>query len=320
MLEKQRSEKAALLGAMLQVRKNDTLEKRVGKILEDISTKPNAEHVIEAYACIAAMHAEGFKFLKQQVLAETIKYDLRKLRSDILDKLGEEIVASNQDCPIFTRHQIIAETAVKILSESPYYKDFENDIYPLLAESAERLWEKGSIGDGEIMKWRYDFPKYFADNIVNPRISLAINIAEAVYKIEKSPQLFTHLAQLYRKGSRLKTIIKLFRESSFTQSETDRRFYSEWATTERDAENYAIAIWLYAIALADSTPPLSPTLENAMVYLSNMGFGFYCLCKLKQPFDIYAKALGASEQLARSISGLVEYPNKGDNNQRFAQK
>ncbi|NJR18339.1 MAG: hypothetical protein HC785_23255 [Calothrix sp. CSU_2_0] len=104
----------------------------------------------------------------------------------------------------------------------------------------------------------------------------------------------------------------MFRESSFTQSETDRRFYSEWATTERDAENYAIAIWLYAIALADSTPPLSPTLENAMVYLSNMGFGFYCLCKLKQPFDIYAKALGASEQLARSISGLVEYPNKGD--------
>jgi uncharacterized caspase-like protein len=311
LMEKQKSEKAALLAAMLQVRRNETLEGRVKRILQDIegiSEQSKIEYVLDAYACIAAMHAEGFKFLKQRVLAAAIKYDTNKLRSDILEKLGAEIIVSHEDRPILIRHQTIAETAVKKLRSSPYEKNFEFDIYPRLAKSAQELWERGDLGEKEITQWRYDFPKHFADDEMNPRISLAIRIAEALYEVGKSPQLFTHLAQLYRKDQRFKQVIRLFRECSFSKNERDRKFYDEWATAERDFGNYENAVWLCAVALSDGIPPSQPSEENAMIYLSNMGYAFYKLCK--QPGDIYAEALDASAQLGLNIAASANYKGK----------
>ncbi|MBW4581640.1 MAG: caspase family protein [Tildeniella nuda ZEHNDER 1965/U140] len=304
LLKKQKSDKAAFLAAMLQVRKNQTLEERVGRILEDMKCSPNGDSLVDAYACIAAMHAEGLKLLKPAILAKAIEYQPSKLQEDILEKLGNEIVASGSDTPILVRHQVIAETAVKILSSAPYSKKFEDDIYPRLAGAAETL--SPSLSENEIMKWRYDFPKHFAENAENSRISVAICIAEALYKVERSHQLFTHLAQFYRKDNRLKQTTTLFRESSFTDSQRDRKFYSEWATAERDSKNYEFAAWLYAVALSDSTPK-SLNKENAMVYLSNIGLCFFELHQ--HPTDACAKALVGSAQLGLRISKTADYRN-----------
>lgn len=310
LLEKQKSEKAAFLAAMLQICEGTTAKERVERILVDIKGKPRAEYVLDAYVCIVAMHKEGLDFLKYSVIAEAIQYNPTQIRADILEELGNEIILHDGNKPIVTRQQVIAEAAYEILSHSPYSINFEDDIYPRLAKSAQKLVGKGVISrkGQEIVNWQYDFPNHFAQSKPNPRIDLAIQIAEVVYlnsdyQVERDRRLFTHLAGLYLDNYKFPQSIKLFRESSF--STRDRKLYHTWAIAERENGNYLYSVWLCAIALADDTIPILDG-ESAMIYLSNLGLAFFYLCN--KSADVYAKALGASAQLALRIATRVQYP------------
>ncbi|HIK05791.1 MAG TPA: caspase family protein [Trichormus sp. M33_DOE_039] len=309
LLEKQKSEKAAFLAAMLQICEGTTAKERVERILIDIQGKPRAKYVLDAYVCIVAMHKEGLDFLKYSVIAEAIQYNPTQLRTEILEEMGDEIILHDGNKPILTRQQVIAEAAYEILSRPPYSKNFEDDIYPRLAKSAQKLVGSGVIGrkGQEIVNWQYDFPNHFANTKPTPRIDVAIQIAEVLYlnsdyQIERDRRLFTHLAQLYLDNDKFPQSIKLFRDSSFTTR--DRKFYHTWAIAERGNGNFLYSVLLCAIALADNTIPMLDG-ESAMIYLSNAGFAFFYLCN--KSADVYAKALGASAKLALGIAARVKY-------------
>ena len=123
-----------------------------------------------------------------------------------------------------------------------------------------------------------------------------------LYKVGNNKQLLTHLAQLYRSNAQFKKSSQLFREKFF--SDRDRKYYHEWSIAERDNENYALSAWLCAIALADSIIPRLDG-ETTVIYLSDLGFAFYYLSM--KPNDVYAKALGASAQLAVNIAPQVNF-------------
>ncbi|MBD2691571.1 caspase family protein [Anabaena catenula] len=319
LLEKQKSEKAAFLAAMLQICEGTTAKDRVERILIDIKGKPRAKYVLDAYVCIVAMHKEGLDFLKFSVIAEAIQYNPTQIRVDILEELGDEIILHDGKKPIVTRQQVIAEAAYEILSRPPYSKNFEDDIYPRLAKSAQKLVGSGVIGrkGQEIVNWQYDFPNHFANSKPTPRIDLAIQIAEVLYlnsdyQVERDRRLFTHLAGIYLDNYKFPQSIRLFRESSFTTR--DRKFYHTWAIAERENGNYLYSVWLCAIALADNTIPILDG-ESVMIYLSNTGFAFFKLCN--KSADAYVKALGASAKLALEIAPRVKYKkDSGDRNKK----
>lgn len=316
LLKQHESEKPAFLAAILLC-KGKTLDQwlreRIDQMLVDIADTKKTNNLLFAYACIVAMHqAEELRFLRQKVLAQAIEgYDsknLKNLRDQILKKLGDEIVFSydNRNEVVVTRHQTIAEAVYTVLSEK-YNIDFSGDIYPKLAKAAQELVEhkdkliknKGK----EINDWQYKFPGYFAEK--DP--DLAIRIAESLFEIGfRHGQLLTNLSRLCRDNGDFETPIERFREEERI-SRQDRKYYHEWAVAELkynkekesdqniDDGNYANAVYLCAIALSDSIYPKLDT-ESTVIYLCNMGLAFWHLSMKSN--DVYAKALGASAQLA----------------------
>lgn len=291
---------------------DDDVKTRIDRILSDLGdkSKSKAKDILDTYAFIVAMHKEGLPFLRQKILAQAIGRKLITFRQEILDEIGKEIIISNEDQPIYTLHQTIAEAVyniiptLEILPGLDYRIDFEQNIYPRLAEAAQNLVEQGSIArqGNEINNWQYAFSDHFAKSNP-PRMSLAIRIAERLFEIgSQHQQLLTRLAKLYRDNGQSDKSLELFREKY--SGNTDRKYYHEWSLCERENENYANTVRVCAIALSDSiNPPLDG--ESTMIYLSTMGFAFWKLNK--DTADIWANALGASAQLAININSKVYF-------------
>ncbi|MCC5634775.1 CHAT domain-containing protein [Nostoc sp. CHAB 5844] len=308
LLEEQKSDTERFyLAAMLRICENKTVEEgvqwRLKKILTDIKKKPKYQFILDAYACIVAMHKEGLSYLKPYVLAKAINYKPTQLRSDILEELGNEIILPKKDKQaILTRQRSIAEVVYELMSRSPHSIDFEDKIYPRLATSAQKLL--GTVIDRhstEIRNWQYKFPEHFAEEEPK-RIDLAIRIAENLYHENKEEHLFTKLAQLYRDNGRSEKSVDLCRNC--TLERRDRKFYHTWAYAEYETKNYVNSVCLCEFALADSTRHELDG-ESIMIYLSTVGLAFDGLCR--NSGDDYAQALGASAQLGLKIAPGVKF-------------
>ncbi|AFY42288.1 CHAT domain-containing protein [Nostoc sp. PCC 7107] len=319
LLEEQKSDTERFyLAAMLRICENKTVEEgvqwRLKKILTDIKKKPKYQLILDAYACIVAMHKEGLRYLKPHVLAKAIDYNKpTQLRSDILEELGNEIILPEKEKqPILTRQRSIAEVVYELMSHSPYSIDFEDKIYPKLATSAQKLL--GTVIDRkgqEIHNWQYHFPGHFANNEPK-RIDLAIRIAEKLYSENIDEHLLTNLAQLCRDNGRSDKAVDIFRKC--TLEKKDRKVYHTWALAEYETNNYVNSVCLCEFALAKSTRPVLDG-ESIMIYLSTVGLAFDGLCK--NSGDVYAQALGASAQLGLKIAPGVKFNKDPEDKQKM---
>jgi len=128
-------DEGALLGGMLLVRKGAGLKDPVRTLLDRLGqARLDAGGTLyQAFAYIAAVHAEGLDFLSPPVLAQALGCDPRVLRAQVIQPLGREAAAGGGSV-LLTRHRRIAQAAVELMRD-----EFGDDVdgrYVELARAA----------------------------------------------------------------------------------------------------------------------------------------------------------------------------------------
>lgn len=259
----------ALLGGVLQVRKGDGLRAHVRSLLDRLGETKLAGggSLYAAFAYIAAMHAEGLRFLSRPVLAEALGCSTGDLQKTVLLPLGREAAAGGGTV-LLTRHHRIAELAVAVMRE-----DFGEDIgglYEALAGAAKGAKHKG-VYVYELPRWEFDFPNHF---LAKQQLELAIRIGRVL--LDKSPKdtkLAVNLARIYRKANEPQDGARVL--AGFMGEVGDNRaFWYEWATCAGGAESYALDAWLSGWSLADQAGAAVSDNERAKLSLNGLGVAF----------------------------------------------
>lgn len=286
----------AFLGAMLKVRVAAGLKDHVKLLLSRLSTRKidrGRDHtLLDAFAPIAFMHAEGLSFFSVPVLAQYIYGDPSKgVKSAIMNPLGREAAASSGGSFLFTRHSIIAKVAAGLLEE-----DFgvdPKDVFRELGRAALEARQYAHIP--ELKKWEYDYPKHFIDS---DRESIGLAISRAELSVDPGNcHLLTNLANLHREAGAPEEATRLFRTFG-GDTKNARHFYFEWGVAEGNAGNAALDAWLAAAALSDWHFTVSPDNDNAKLILSGLGVAFGAL------YDSYRDATFRDARGACGVLGL----------------
>jgi F0F1-type ATP synthase epsilon subunit len=232
---------------MLKMRLGEKLKDHLWVLLNRFATReiPGGSNLLQAFAYIAAMHAEGLMFLSKPVLAEVLRCEERALKSKVLFPLGKEAAAIQSSQFILTRHKTIAQASVEILSEQ--FAEDVDELYVDLSKAAITAGDKG-IHIPEYSTWKHRLTKHFTKS---GNINLAIEIARGM--LERTPNdvhLLVSVAKLYRDIDESEQAAQLFREKSI-QIHDDRVFFAEWGTVEANLNNRALAVWIQATSLAD---------------------------------------------------------------------
>jgi hypothetical protein len=293
-------QESAFFGALLRVRYGDDLKGHIKKLLDRLKERPimegNKYTLLDAFAYIAAMHAENQLFLSKLVLAQVLNLEVGKLRSKVLHPLGEEAAASMAGEYVFTRHHAIAETTMRLLEEELIYGIEPDEVYIELVTTAESLCQKGYFVPPNIGKWRYLSDHFFAKN----NYSLAIRLTQNLLKIcPTDAHMRVKLAQQFRKAGQ--PAIKVFREAPITDN--SRVFFAEWGTSEGNEYNYALNLYLTCYALADETLKSPPDNETAKICLSSLALASQELFK-KYNKLIFIEACSAAVHLGLSVKYL----------------
>ncbi len=294
-------DEGAFLGALLRLRFGDQLRAHVKKLLDRLNELPieqgSSKTLLEAFAYIAAMHAENRLFLSKDVLAGVLNIaSLGALRSKVLYPLGKEAAADVTPEMVFTRHRAIAEAAVSILSTDTYYQVELDELYVDLVETAERLCQSGNYVTN-LPGWRYLSDYFYKEN----NTALAIRLAQALHRENRTdPYLCVKLAHLFRKAGQPDQALRIFREAPLTEL---RGFFHEWATAEGNEGNHALTIWLEAVALADDTSR-EPS-DNKRGAMSLAGLGLACR-RLFEGYNkpVFIEGCGAASQLGLCLRSL----------------
>jgi len=301
-----RSEKSredgAFFGALLRLRFGEELKVHVKKLLDRLHNREilpgNSSTLLEAFAYIAAMHAENKLFLSKMVLSKVLGVNQRELRSKVLWPLGEEAAADVAGDMVFTRHRAIAEAAIDILSNTLFYEVELIETYVELVKASRYLYISGEFVPN-LAEWKY-LSTYFFEEKQNP--ALAIELAKVVIEVDSTDSYGrVKLAQLFRKAGQPEQALRVFRDAP--QTNDNRAFFHEWAVGESKEGNYALNVWLDAVALADETA--QKPIDNKQAAISLVGFGIAC----HQLFEGYNKAIfieacGAAAQLGLALRGL----------------
>ncbi|MCM0082967.1 metallophosphoesterase [Geomonas sp. Red32] len=272
--DEQSGGEGAFLGAMLKIRLADGLKDHVklllSRLMEVKVVNGNNRTLLDAFAVIACMHAEGLSFLSEPVIAQYIYGDpTKRISGKILVPLGKEAAATHAGKFVFTRHTSIAQTAITIL-ESDFGVD-PGEIFINLGVAAIKARPKVKIP--EFKKWEYDLPLHF---LKSNRESIALAIGEA--QLSEEPQntfLLNNLASLYRETGDPEKSSHLFRK--FDGATSGRDFYYEWGTAEGNAGNAALAVWLAAAALSDWRFSVPPGNNRSKLCLAGLGVAFESL-------------------------------------------
>jgi hypothetical protein len=262
----------AFLGAMLKVRMAAGLKDHVKLLLSRLSTRKidggRDRTLLDAFAPIASMHSEGLCFLSAPVLAQYIYGDPSKgVKGTIINPLGREAAAAKGGAFLFARHRLIARAAAELLEES-FGVDPE-ELFCNLGEAALEARPYAHIPD--FKKWQYDYPKHFVDS---DRESIGFAIAHAQVNMEPgSHHLLTNLANLYREAGAPEEATQLFRTFG-GETKNARSFYFEWGTTEGNAGNAALSVWLDAASLSDWHFVSPPENDQSKLSLAGLGLAF----------------------------------------------
>ncbi len=298
--ETNRSE-GTFFGAVLQVRLGDGFKDHIRNLLEKLRSRSVRDNktLRDAFAYIAAMHAEKLQFLSKEVLAEVLEIDLSDLKRKVLFPLGEEAAITTTGRFVFTRHHSIANVALQILSDE-FDIDPEN-LYVDLVESARRAFLRGNRGEERVFVPNISDWNYLSSHFFNKgNQALGIRLAEAILSVEPdNPFLLVKLAQLYREAGQPEQSVNVFRSAS-NVTKRDRGFYFEWGTAEGNTGKHALSVWLSAFSLCDESSRQPPDNERARISLAGMSLAF---AELYDKFNsiIFIQACGAAAQLGLSL-------------------
>ena len=314
----------SLLGALLETRyPGRSLDERVLALLNRLRAhdKEFQRDVFDAYKYIVALHAENQLILTKDLLARVLSCSIGKLQQNFIGLLereaatatrpsgSEAILPSNKY--VFARHRVIAEAAVRILTER-FYIDFDDTYERLFRSAIEMFHDGGRRLIPEILKWR-ELPRYFFDN---GKKDLAFRLAGLVMQLE--PGDFIHVvlfSRLSQDDEQFERGAKIFRETfeNIPEKRRDRLYYHEWATAEGKAENHAISAWLDGIALSDGIPYPNwrdryiPT-DYDIIALDGMSIDFELLSQ-QTGNPTFQRAWGATVQLGLSLKRTEETKN-----------
>jgi|GEM_PF-622333 len=291
----------AFLGAMLKIRMADGLKDHIKILLSRLGSrkikKTKDISLLDAFAAIAFMHAEGFDFLSQPVLSQYIFNDPTKsVSGSILTPLGKEAAATSTGKFIFTRHSTIAKVAAEIF-QNDFGIDAE-DIFTELGVAAIEAWKNGAFVP-ELGKWRFDFPKHFSNQ---DRHNISIQIVKK--QLGQNPenlQSITMLAKLYRDADLPDKATSVFRE--FAKGEKDRAYYYEWGASEGISGNQALSVLLDFASIADWHFHIPPNNTQAMYSLAGLSMAFLHL------FDEFHNSMFRDARAACCILGLTLFLN-----------
>lgn len=264
--EEKYQDEGAFLGAMLRVRMGDELKLHVKALLLRLKERRvKNETLMDAFAYIAAMHAEHLFILTKDILAEVLSCKLSDVKKKITGPLGDEAAASTGGDRIFTRHRAIAEAAVEVLSDI-FHIDFD-EIFLELAESAFRLHYQG-LYVSNFTTWHF-----LADHFIKKgKTSLAVRLDQSLLKIDPFDRyLIVHLSRLLRETGQPDLSVNMYRK---TNVQGDRAFFFEWGVAEELLGNYALTVWLNGIAMSDKIE-MKP-IDNRQAKM--------CICKLTSNF------------------------------------
>ena len=271
-LEQQAREEAktahgAFFGALLAVRHGSDLRNHARLMLERLGQRriPGGKTLRDAFAFIAAMHAEELEFLSRPVLAYALGCPLEKLHRKVVSPLGQEAAATTTSSFVFTRHRRVAQAVISVL-EQQFGEDIAGDFLRLGEAAIEALQDGHYVP--VVSAWRYDLPQHFFET---GRTDLALSIAEGV--LSREPQNYmtlVNVAHLYRKAGAPDQAVELFRDFHKT-GKLDRRFYNEWSVCEGESGDQVSSVLLAAFSLSDARTIDRVDNEDAKMALAGLG-------------------------------------------------
>jgi|WetSurSiteA1Bulk_404760.scaffolds.fasta_scaffold00050_13 predicted phosphodiesterase len=295
-------QEGTFFGALLRVRYGDDLKEHIRKLLNRLrerQVKDCKYNLLQAFAYIAAMHAENQLFLSKLVLASLLEIEQGKLRSKVLHPLGEEAAASMAGEYVFTRHRAIAQTTVQILEEETVYGIDIDEIYIELVTTAESIYQKGNYVTN-LAGWRYLSDHFFAKG--SNTHNLAIRLSQSLLNLDKTNSyLQVKLAQQFRKAGQPEQAIKVFRKSPIVND--SRSFFSEWGVDEGIEDCHALSVYLTGYSLADEATKKFPTNDDAKICLNGLSIALSELFK-KYNRAIFIEACGAAALLGLNVKYL----------------
>ncbi len=250
--EESEEDESALFGAMLKLRYGDKLKDRIRSILYKLNDmRSPGRPILEAYTMIAAMDAEGLRFLSLPVLAEHFGTSASEFQKNTIAPLADEAVAAGGGRFVLCRHKAIATASLAVLRETNLFGDI-NIIYSELGRAAITARSKG-IFVPDLQKWDYDLPSHFKQS---GRTLIAVAASEQMhYADPEDIHLRVNLSKVYRESGQIDKAVRLFRNNTTALS---RAAWHEWSVGERWNHEYLTSIILAAVSLCDipATPPV----------------------------------------------------------------
>ena len=263
----------ALLGALLRVRHGDRLSDHVRSLLSRLARRsiPGGMSLLDAFAYICAMHAEGLPIVSRVVLAEALGCPPDKLGPHVIARLGLEAAAGGGGQFLVARHRAIAQIATKIL-----FTEFGIDIdslYVELASAAKSARRKLPFVPA-LLQWEYDLPKHFFES---GRQDLAIQIGHVLVRASSGDtHMIVNLAKMMREAGSSRDAAELMRANSNIGG-AQRAWYLEWAVAEATSGNSRFGAYLCAVSIADQAHHVPLSNEHAKMALSAIGANFASL-------------------------------------------
>jgi predicted MPP superfamily phosphohydrolase len=286
----------SFFGAVLQLRWGEGLKEHIENLLRKLEKHsiPGERTLKDAFAYIAAMHAENLQILSKEVLAEVLQVKLGDLKRVVLGPLGEEAAIATTGRFVFTRHHAIADVTLQILSER-FNVDLEG-LYVDLVQSALKTYLAGTYVPN-LGEWNY-LSSHFFDKGDH---ALGIRLARAMLETDPNDSYFiVKLAQLYREAGLPEQSAKEFRSVTVKFERNERPYYHEWGLAEGHAGRYALSVWLIAFSLADETAKQPPDNERGKLSLTALSLAF---AELYDQFNmpVFIEACGATAQLGLTL-------------------
>ena len=285
-----------LIGAMLKLRFGEKLEDRIRAILYKINEIPGGgTSMLDAYAAIAAMHAEGLRFLSIPVLAEYLGQPDHTLNKNIIRRLADETIVSGGGRFLFCRHKAIAEASVKILREPNLFGDIDA-VYSDLAAAAIRARRKGQFVP-DLDKWNYDLPDVF---MKTGRVLIAVSSAEKMQRAAPDDiRMRVKLSSVYRRVGEIEKAVELFRNYEDLLS---RSAWNEWSLAERESGDFAASIIMSAISFCDLSGVQPPDQKELIGYVGNFRQGIFELYQ-RDGETIYPSGIVAASNILWTLTG-----------------
>lgn len=291
----------AFLGAMLRVRFGEGLKEYVRRLMLPLRGRPApGGTLLDAYACIAGMHAENLLFLSKPVLAATLGCDEQTLDREVIRPLVMEAMADQGGRYVFTRHRAIAETAMAILREEQWIDD-PDGIFPRLAATARRAYKNRSFAVPDIADWTFGIAK----TLLPHAPALAVRVAEAVAEAQPEHlQSTVNLAKTLRKAERAGDGAAFLarRWGDFTNHKDFRGYLYEWSAAAGAAGDPALAVWLAGLSLADLPALPPPDLQQCILSLAGLGVACQAVSENTKDRD-FLTARGACGQMGLLLPG-----------------